>query len=160
MRSDGYVAEAADLVDAGGSIELVAGAVVDGDVGDKTPARGEAILKADVEDVLMIPHRGWPCDLFVAYEVFVGVEDTVADVDGEVVEGEATAVAGAIVEFDELAHDALVGVCGDAPLSECVGVGGDCRGECDQKELNSIFHENPRGTGLERITCVIEKEID
>ena len=50
-------------------------------------------------------------------------------------------------------------MCGDASLSECAVVGADCRSECDQKEeLNSTFHENPRGTGLERITCVIEKK--
>jgi hypothetical protein len=76
------------------------------------------------------------------------------------VEGEATAVRDAIVEFDELAHDALVGVGGDASLRECVVGGEGCCGECDQQELNSNFHENPRGTGLERMACVIEKEID
>ena len=88
-------------------------------------------------------------DLVAALEVFVGVEDAIADVDGEVVEGEATGSAS-VVEPDELVHGALVGVGGDASLGERLGSGEGCCRKCEEEgELLSIFHDGPRNTGLD-----------
>ena len=82
-------------------------------------------------------------DLFVADEVFVGVEDAVADGDDEVVDGE-TPWRGRGVEGDELTHDALVGVGGNASLSAGAARGkdGGCEDQEDdqEEELGSAVH--------------------
>src|SRR5271170_1603807 len=68
LSADGYVAEAADLIDTRRRIDLVAGAVVDGDVCDDAPAWGDTIFEADIKDVLVILDGGGPGDLVVADE--------------------------------------------------------------------------------------------
>ncbi len=135
LSPDGDVAKAADLKDAGGRIDLVASAVVDGDVGDDAPARRELIFEADVEDVLVISDGRAAGDLLVADEVLVGVEDAIPNVDGEIVNGETAGSAlvrrlEELVDLDELIHGSLVGMCGDASLGEGVIAAHGCR-ECD-----------------------------
>src|SRR5260370_39421379 len=101
---------------------------------------GEAMIEGEIEDVLVVLDGVGPSDLVVGDEVFVGVEDAVADGDGEVVDGEAPWSASG-VECDELAHDALVCVGGDASLSEGVGGGKDgCCKSHKLEELGSVVH--------------------
>src|SRR5207248_3848610 len=78
-------------------------------------------------------------DLFVADEIFIGVEDAIADGDGEVVDGEAVR-SGWRVECDELTHDALVGVGSDASLREGAAGGKNrCEGR-QEEETGSECH--------------------
>src|SRR5260370_29250708 len=101
---------------------------------------GEAMIEGEIEDVLVVLDGVGPSDLVVADEVFVGVEDAVADGDGEVVDGEAPWSASG-VECDELTHHALVRVGGNASLSEgtATGKGRCCEGN-QREEPGSIFH--------------------
>src|SRR5260370_36830086 len=117
----------------------MASAVVYGNIGNEAPARGEAIFEADIEDVLVVLDGVGPSDLVIADEVFVGVEDAVADGDGEVVDGEAPWSASG-VECDELTHHALVCVGSNASLSvsAATGKGRSCEGN-QREELGSIF---------------------
>src|SRR5260370_41766504 len=101
---------------------------------------GEAMIEGEIEDVLVVLDGVGPSNRVVADEVFVGVEDAVADGDGEVVDGEAPWSASR-VECDELTHHALVCVGSNASLSECAATGEDrcCEGN-QREELGSIFH--------------------
>lgn len=87
LCADGDIAETADLKDGGGRIKLVACSVINGDVSDEAPSRGELVLDAYIEDVLVVANRGGAGYLIGADVILIGIEDAVADVDGQVVDG-------------------------------------------------------------------------
>src|SRR5581483_10260963 len=146
LCTDERVTEAADLEDAGGRIDLIARAIEDGDVGDETPVRGELVFDADVEDVLVIADGVGARDFGGPLEVLVGVEDAVADVEREVVDGKARGWA-ALVRGYELGEDALVSVSGDAALGEGAAGREENAGRGENKERLRGIHRGLHAVG-------------
>src|ERR1039457_2867224 len=145
LGADGDVAEAAHLKDTCGWIFLIARPVEDRDVRNQAPAGAEAVFDADIEDVLVVFNCGRFGYFSAANEVFVGIEDAVADVDREVMElGRRHRTTSIGVE--KLVKSALVTVGCNAPLCN-----GFATGQCDSgsyeedRQPDCIFHEGPPG---------------
>src|ERR1700677_5066379 len=118
LCSNRNVAESAHLKNSRGRIDLVARSVVDGHVGDQAPAGSEAVFDADVKDVLMVFNRRWPGNFLRADEVLVGIEDAVADVDGEVVDFGGRHRTAGVAAVDQLVKSALIAAGCNASLCE------------------------------------------
>src|SRR6266404_2103912 len=125
LYADLHISDAANAIDADGRIDLIAGALQDGHVGDDAPAAGELVVDADVKEKLVIFDLiviDGALRLFVsANEVTEGIEFAESDVDGEPAQPLriviAARAAGDSVAVAEFVHDALIGAGSDATLS-------------------------------------------